>query len=295
MWPFKPRPKPPNKASDDHTTIHVQFIDQATNQPFAHTDVPIDRLPESFEAATTMHLGEQDWTVLEARPVTAAKFRRSGQLVLIMRRANPVTLIDPSKLLFSLPTITNDALPPIAPGSSKLNQDVIEIHEDDWRQIEWISATAGEAITSELKAIREIYEHHRDSVGFRKLHLRQAIPAPLADRQLRLDDLLQALGPRATRLAGFAYRDVAGIAESSFAIRLISSIELYGFAPLGQIQTLCVAATRVNNVPQPDIENLARFAAAHDLILVDWCAAAAAIAPSPADYLAYFTAAGTDE
>jgi hypothetical protein len=239
-----------------------------------------------------MHLREQDWTVIEARPVTAAEFGRTGQLVLIMRKANPVTLVDPSEILFSLPTITNDALPPVAPGSSKLNQDVIEIHEDDWRQIEWISATASELISSELEAIREIYEYHRDSVGFRKLHLRQAIPAPLADRQLRLDDLLEALGPRATRLAGLAYRGVAGIAESSFAIRLISSIELYGFAPLGQIQILCFANTRTNNAPQPDIENLARFAAAHDLIFVDWCAAAA-IAPSPADYQAYFTAEGT--
>jgi hypothetical protein len=287
MWPFKPKREPPTKPSGDHGIIHVEFFDHATGEVFTQTDLPVERLPESFEADTTMHLGEQDWNAIEARPVTAAAFRRTGKLMLILRKANPVTMVDPSTILFSLPTITNDALPPIAAGSSKLDRDVIEIHEDDWRQIEWVSASFSDAAASDLDAIRLIYEHHRAEYGFRQLHLRRAIPVPLEDRQLRLEDLRAALGPHARWLVGFAYRGVAGIIESSFAVRLISSIEMYGVAPEGLVQALCFANTATNNAPRPDVENLARLAATHDLILADWCAAAR-IRPSAEDYANYF-------
>ncbi|MDB5322508.1 MAG: hypothetical protein JWN40_4139 [Phycisphaerales bacterium] len=286
MWPFKPRPASPTPPAD-HDAIRVEFFDHATGQCFAQTDLPLDRLPESFEANTTMHLGDQDWNVIEARPMTATEFRRTGTLILIMRMAPPVTLIDPSAILFSLPTITNDALPPIAPGSSKLGADVIEIHEDDWRQIEWVSGSAREAIASELDLIRLIYDQEREASGFRRVHLRQLIPAPLADRQLRLEDLRHALGPHATWLAGFAYRGVAGIANASFAVRVISSIELYGVAPNGIVETLCFANTSTNNLPLPDVEILARLAATHDLLLADWCAAAV-IPPLAQEYIEYF-------
>jgi hypothetical protein len=274
----------------DAGAVHVVFYDEATGKAFAETVISGERLPESFEARTTMHLGKDDWTVVEARPVTAAEFRRTGELVLIVRKANPVVMIDPGEVLFSLPTI-NDYLPGIAPGSSKLNQDVIELHEDDWRQVEWVSGSAGKVIASELDAIRRIYETERVEHGFRKVHLRKEIRSPLAGCGVRLEDLIESMGPSATRLAGVSYRDVAGIVESSFALRFLSSVEVYGVAPGGVIEALCCANRRTNNAPQPDVDNLAGFAARHNLVLVDWCAAAA-IGPVEEDYVRYFAGDG---
>jgi hypothetical protein len=273
-------------GTQDHEVVHVRFYDQATGGRFAESRVPAGQLPQSFEARTTLHLNDVDWEVVEARPATSAEFRRSGKLTLILRRV-VTAAVDPGELLFSLPTIANDALPPVVPGSSKLDVHTIEIHEDDWRQVEWVSASAGDAIAAELEAVRRIYDQERQGVGFKKLHLRRAIPVPLAGRSFSLADLRSALGPAATWLAGFAYLGVAGVVDSSFAVRLISSIEIFGLAPGGAVQAVCFANTRTNNVPRPDVENLAGFAAAHDLVLVDWCAAAA-VSPTGEEYAGYF-------
>lgn len=273
-------------APNDQDLVHVQFVDQATGQVFAESPMPPGRLPESFEARTTLHLGEDDWEVVEARPVTAADFRRSRKLTLILRRV-VLQKLGPGEILFSLPTITNDALPDVAAGSSKLGRDVIEIHEDNWRQIEWIAGSESDAIAAELDAIREVHLHERNGVGFKRVHLRKAITEPLVGVSFTIRELQQVIGPQATWLPGFAYQDIAGIADSSFAVRMISSIELFGIAPGGVVQRVCFANTQANNVPQPDVRNLAAFAAAHDLMLVDWCAVAA-IPPVEDDYATYF-------
>ena len=62
-------------------------------------------------------------------------------------------------------------------------------------------------------------------------------------------------------------------------------------APGGVIEALCCANRRTNNAPQPDVDNLAGFAARHNLVLVDWCAAAA-IGPVEEDYVRYFAGDG---
>src|SRR6201989_1839604 len=72
------------KKSDD--IIEVQFFDLATGKLFAQSKMPIRQLPESFEASTTLHLANADWSVVEARPMTAAEFGRTGKLVLIFSK-----------------------------------------------------------------------------------------------------------------------------------------------------------------------------------------------------------------
>src|SRR5690348_4712574 len=104
-------------------TIQVRFVDSTTGKVFAESKLPIDRLPASFEAQTTLHLGDDDWDVVEARPVTAAEFGRTGELVLVLSKLK-IAQVDPSEMLFSLPTITGEALPPIAEGTSKLGANV---------------------------------------------------------------------------------------------------------------------------------------------------------------------------
>jgi hypothetical protein len=67
-----------------------------------------------------MHLGKNgDWEVVEARPMTAAEFRKTGKLVLIVRKVKATQFVDPAKILFSLPTISNE-LPGMGEGSTKL-------------------------------------------------------------------------------------------------------------------------------------------------------------------------------
>jgi hypothetical protein len=51
--------------TQDHAVIHVQFFDWSTGNIFAESHVPVGQLPESFEARTTLHLGKDDWSVVE--------------------------------------------------------------------------------------------------------------------------------------------------------------------------------------------------------------------------------------
>ncbi len=158
----------------DHRVIEVEMFDARTSALLSRMKLPIDRLPESFEAETTMHVKERDYSVVKAVPMTAAEFRRSGKLKLLLRQANLQTA-DPRGLLFSLPTICQ-AIAPIEPGSTKLNKAVIELHEDDWRQREFVSLTHQNQIDQHLFEIRRIYEQQRVGSGFKKSTFAMALP-----------------------------------------------------------------------------------------------------------------------
>lgn len=270
-----------------HDRIEVQFVDSATRQVFSRSLIPVQQLPQSFEASTTLRLKDQDWSVVEARPMTAAEYRKTGKLLIILSK---IEMVDLSEILYSLPTVAGDALPSIARNTSKLGTDAIEIREDEWRQIEWLPTSIADAIERELKMVATIYEKERQEVGFAKCHVRSPLPNLSTDRTIRLSDLRDALGPKATWLRGFGIGGIEGIAADSFAVRLLSSIELFGITDGDKIQSICFANSSANNVPEPDVQNLAKFAATHDLLLVDWCRVVALPAIHP-DYVSYFTRA----
>ncbi|HEX5245328.1 MAG TPA: hypothetical protein VFW23_18850 [Tepidisphaeraceae bacterium] len=219
--------------------------------------------------------------------MTAAEFRKTGKLLIVLSK---IEMVDVSELLFSLPTVSGDGLPPIAPGTSKLGTDAIEISEDDWRQIEWLPRSIADAIEVELRSVMAIHEDERVEVGFAKCHLRSSLPNISPDREIRLSDLREALKPSATWLRGFAIQGIAGIAADSFAVRLLSSIELFGIANDDKVQSICFGNTTANNAPEPDVQNLANFAVVHDLLLVDWCRVLA-LPAIHSEYVSYFTRA----
>jgi hypothetical protein len=76
-----------------HSLVRVTLIDVATGQIFGRSDLPIDQLPVRFEASTTLHLGNQDWHVEKAEPMTADEFGHTGMLTLTLSK---VTYMDPN-------------------------------------------------------------------------------------------------------------------------------------------------------------------------------------------------------
>jgi hypothetical protein len=257
-------PPPPGK-------IRVEMIDASMKHHFQPTYFAPEQLPESFEAATTMHLDQGDFEVVEATPMTAAEFRRTGQLRLVVRERKIVKL-NPSELLYSLATISNE-LPPIEPGTTKLEKQVVELHEDDWRQVEIVAMVQQEQIDAELAAIRRIYEEQRTEEGyFRAIHVRAGLAEPLAGTAITLAELIAAFDPPPpSRLDGIAYRDVAGLVANGFALRLLSGIELLGVVDeAGHVAVLCLSHARPNNAMERDLPALSRFAQSHRLCLINW-------------------------
>src|SRR5437667_11192190 len=94
-----------------HDVIHVEYFDAESGKKIGQVKLPIERLPEGFEADTTLHRDDQDFRVERAEPMTAAEFRKTGKLRLVLRRVR-IEKVNPRELLYSLPTVSNE-WPPI--------------------------------------------------------------------------------------------------------------------------------------------------------------------------------------
>jgi hypothetical protein len=237
--------------------IEVTFVDASTGQAFAQASVPASELPETFELATTLHIGELEWRVESAEPETRAEYERTNKLELRLRK---VERIDPKTILFSLSTIENSSP---ASNGDPITGDALELHEDDWRQLELISLAHEDAIDEELDAIGEIHLNHRAGPGFRKIHVRKRIPEPLVPNALPVSEL-GALSARSLRLRGSERR-----IPDSFVRELGASAALYGIADRGDVRVL---GLRVEGALEDDaLKLLERLQREHSLLFVDWC------------------------
>ena len=261
-----------------HANIQVSFIDAETNRPLGEVKLPVGNLPASFEAATKLELGGRSYEVVSATPTTAREFQATGTLRLELREVK-VTRVDPKALLYSLPTIHGD-LPAISEGSTKQGRQVLELHEDDWRQVELVALALQSPIKAELQAIEQIHTGHRKGPGFDALHIRGGVPSPLEGARLTLADLRGALGEAAAWQDGLSFRGVAGLVAGGFAVQLSSALGLYGTEREGQVTALGLQRTGASADSEGVVRMLAALAARHRLCLVDWCRAAQ-VPPSP--------------
>ena len=249
------------------SVIHVSFIDEESQEIFAVSDVPTEHLPESFEAQTTLYMCDRHWEVVKAEPVTSTDFIKSGKLKLVMRQIIVTEGVDLSTLLFSLPTISNE-LPAIGQGSTKLNKNVFELREDDWRQHDILPTALTPLINENLSAISEIYKQKSCEVGegmaFKELHVRQGLDRPFEHNILKAEDLFANL-PQDTQYDGISFAGVAGVVENGFAVKVTTDLVLYGVLKNGEIHSLSAffnseCSDRLTDVLQR-----------HNLCLVDWC------------------------
>ncbi|WP_238010644.1 hypothetical protein KZZ52_31035 [Dactylosporangium sp. AC04546] len=223
--------------------IAVEFVDATSGVVFARADLPPEQLPADFSLRTTLQLGGEPWLVETAsRPAP-------GRLVLTVRRIERVA---PQALLFSLPTLC-EALPPLAPGP--VPGGCLELHEDDWRQVEAATPAATTVVETEFAAIRRVYERHREPAGFRDLHARTV--GPLIPRLP-----WNVLGPAEHEYAGVCFRGATRPVAGGFAVR-VRGVTWYGLRDADQITLLAVAG--------PVTPAAGAVLSWAGLALVDWC------------------------
>jgi hypothetical protein len=183
-------------------------------------------------------------------------------------------LLDPRRILFSLPTLCEvtpelDTVP--APAGARV------LHEDDWRQIEFVPHRNLTYLDRELSALAAFTKRHRKGAGWSQIHLRKEHPTPLAWRALHLTSL-----PELTR----SPLAVNGrTVQDGFALHDGGPWFLYGQStPGGDVQQLGIS-------PAPAAPS-ARFAAAvshiartADCLVIDWYAAVSVDAASPESVL----------
>ena len=79
--------------------IRVVFVDAMTGQEISRTRMPLSRLPQTFEIATTVQIGADAWSIVGAEPPTAAEFAASGRVRLLLARG---WLVPSNEILYSL-------------------------------------------------------------------------------------------------------------------------------------------------------------------------------------------------
>ena len=67
------------------------------------------------------------------------------------------------------------------------------MHEDDWRQHEFVSRRFAAEVESEFADIRLIYKG-QEGLGFERCHVRSRVREPLEGLALTIDDVTSALG-----------------------------------------------------------------------------------------------------
>ena len=237
-------------------TVHVQLIDAATSRLLAELDLPPEQLPESFEGATTFFIGDLDWNVEHAEPMTRAEFVASGHLRVVLRE---VEKVDPKQILFSLPTLEN-ALPDMIDGDAGR---ALAFADDDWRQREYVSARFTPEIQAERADIARVYETHT-GVGFRELHVRKRIPEPLAGVTLAFEDVAAVMRPHTDNRHPIAITGHPGIIAGGFAFIGVS-LSVYGIERENIVRVFAV----LGGDPAP----LLPLVTKHQLVDVEWCAA----------------------
>ena len=244
-----------------HSTVTVEFVESSQNKPFAVSKVPIAQLPDSFEVATTLDIADKKWSVVEATPKNNLEFEKSGKLRVVLA---PQQMMNPKDLLFSLPTI-NDRMFPTRKAASL--EGMLVIHEDDWRQVEFILEKLAADVEKEILSIRSIYETKRKGVGFTGLHVRKLIEQPIDEDALPYDAVKKHF-TISKEFGGFGSQadGQMGIAENGFAFETTDRHRFFGI--LNQKRNvifLCMVGTDGFNEKCRDLMK------SFHLLGVNWC------------------------
>jgi hypothetical protein len=243
-------------------TIAVTFLEEGTGRVIGKVDLPIGQLPDTFAIETQLDIAKQKYMVVKSEPPTKAEFSKTGKLVNTLRK---VEAIDPSKMLFSLPTICNDALPESARAAGA--EGILLLHEDDWRQVEFVAAGLAGPIEGELLAIRSIHADHYVEVGWNKIHVRSEIPNPLPPG-IRWAEVAGLLGDFAA-LRGVAFGDPGSQVIGAVGARLADGVVVWGVERDGNLEVLCTE--NLSESSPATKAALRRVAQQISLCLVDWC------------------------
>jgi hypothetical protein len=247
-------------------SIRVEFINAADNSVIGTSEMLPAQLPDTFAINTNLDIKDQKWSVQSAEPAEKAQFLKTGKLRLVLSR---VTLVNPADILFSLPTISNDI--GNSQGDTLPNDAIFAIHEDDWRQVEFVSTQFNSGIDQEFADIQRIWTSERSGPAFKKLHIRKRIPEPLADSSLHLDDLREIIPP-GKQFDAVGFLRTRGTIPQSFAWSVCDNFVAWGIVgPDGRILRFCLSG-----MPDPDeisaiSASLAKLTEHHRLHFVDWC------------------------
>lgn len=184
-------------------------------------------------------------------------------------KGHEVQSIDPSKILFSVPTISDD-LAPCEEVAPPLPDSAFTLHEDDWCKVEFYAASRMQELKRMLTEYKAFEAQNRTSSGWKNVFLRRVERSPVLEGGDALHRLEGFLGSKAGGAPVLhSTMSLTGQVVGGFTISLGGNIVLYGCTSSEGIPVL---AASVGEHPDDQVLTQA-FALLHNetgLILVDW-------------------------
>lgn len=244
--------------------IHVSFYQKGSKNLLASTEIPINELPDTFEIETKMHISENEWRVIDAKPDSKVKFRETGKLELYLAE-DKIETVNPKKVLYSLPTICATIG---GVNNTDSMKNVLVISQDDWRQTEFISSKFFREINCELLYIHEIYDNAQSKSGFKRMHMRQMVAFPMEEISIFVDYLSQYFTIQ-KHYKGVGYNAGVGIIPNSFAFLTSCNTKIWGeYAENKEIISLNIIAK--DSFTEKFTSQINKFMKENELYLVDW-------------------------
>lgn len=179
-----------------------------------------------------------------------------------------VRMIDPKELLFALPTLHDD-IPPVD-TSARFTEEphAALMHEDDWRQDEFVPVGARAFVTETLARLQSHRAVHARGVGFREVLVRSESPVSLETAKIRRDDLRAVLGDTpATPLYLKSSSTPPARVRDGFTFPLPDVGFVYGCDESGYVTALGVTLVGSSFGP---VAPLAAMSGRYRLLFVDW-------------------------
>jgi hypothetical protein len=193
-------------------------------------------------------------------------FRRAAKSSAVDAQQPPL-LGDPNDFLYSVPTICDEIPRALLPASG-VEGDVYRLHDDDWRQVEFVSIAQMSSVDLNLVEIRNVREQ-RIGPGFPSVHVRSGPRYPLLGVRLTRRELATALGAVIKDYAGVGYRDEDTRIGGSFAFEVADAMTAYGLESDGVLQVACFAGV-TQDAARRLLAKVTPLLRSHGLILVTW-------------------------
>lgn len=180
-----------------------------------------------------------------------------------------VTTIDPRTILFSMPTIANDA-PPLSSFVGEPSDADVIFHEDDWRQLEFFAAVQLPTIQATLTELKAFEAQNRVQSGWRQIYVRRLPSAHVLVGDDAVNSLASVIGTRAEPgpVIFHGAGSIDGRVQDGFSLRLGAGAALYGFSDGAGIPVL--GAFLQNADDQLLTNAFLTLNRRHGLVLVDW-------------------------
>jgi hypothetical protein len=240
-------------------SIKVIFINDATGETIGISQMKQEQLPEAFDTPTTMQIADKEWQVIEANPIYAREFSATKKLTLHLRN---IEQINPQNIRFSIPTIS-DELPATA-DVALFHDFTLNLHEDDWRQIEFFPSSLLPVIQKQMAEVEAVLFPEGQSaplLGYDTIHVRKI---DRQDLSIVFTDFCELVNIREKGALTVTFAGHSGFVQNGYAIRS-DNHTYYGTVKNGIINELCLY--QFDHADDEFFSIVSRYG----LVLTVWC------------------------